>query len=78
MSFAIRQDEVFEDCRDLVQSAADGRGSHGAKGVLARDEFLWWGKACHISDMLAGGFQERITPKIISPLLKQPTLFLMF
>ena len=30
-SMSIRQDEVFEDCRDLVQSAADGRGSHSPK-----------------------------------------------
>ena len=76
---SIRQDEVFEDCRDLVQSAADGRGSHspkrGASHVTSSDGgegFSYLTCSLAVSKSKSPKSPQKL---VTSTLLNQPTWF---
>ena len=76
-SMSIRQDEVFEDCRDLVQSAADGRGSHGPKrGALHVTSSDGGEGFSYLTCSLAVSKNESPQKLAISPLVKRTNLVL--
>lgn len=73
---SIRQDEVFEDCRDLVQSAADGRGSHGPKrGALHVTSSDGGEGFSYLTCSLAVSKSKSPQKLVTSTLLNQPTWF---
>lgn len=75
-SMSIRQDEVFEDCRDLVQSAADGRGSHGPKrGALHVTSSDGGEGFSYLTCSLAVSKSKSPQKLVTSTLLNQPTWF---